>query len=72
MKLNSAAVPATDYLRALEQIPPLADSLDDTLAGYDAVVDGPGKFIMLRWDVGNAEDTELRPVDPPLPLDLTA
>ena len=35
-----------------------------------AVLDGPGKFIMLRWDVGNAEDTELRPVDPPLDLDI--
>jgi hypothetical protein len=34
------------------------------------VLDGPGKFIMLRWDVGNAEDTELRPVDPPLDLDI--
>jgi ureidoglycolate lyase len=35
------------------------------------VLDGPGKFIMLRWDVGNAEDTELRPVHPPLAIDLT-
>ena len=32
------AVPATDYLRALEQIPRLADALDDALAGFDAVL----------------------------------
>ena len=32
------ALPATDYLRALEQIPPLAEALDNTLAGFDAVL----------------------------------
>ena len=31
-------VPATDYLRALEQIPPLAEALDKVLAGFDAVL----------------------------------
>ena len=32
------AVPATDYLRALEQIPLLAEALDNTLGGFDAVL----------------------------------
>jgi ureidoglycolate lyase len=36
------------------------------------VLDGPGKFIMLRWDVGNADDTELFPLDPPIALSLDA
>ena len=37
-----------------------------------AVLDGPGKFIMLRWDVGNADDTELFPLNPPIALSLDA
>jgi ureidoglycolate lyase len=35
-----------------------------------AVLGGSGTFIMLRWDLGDAADTELRPLDPPLPLSL--
>jgi len=27
---------------------------------------------MLRWDVGNADDTELFPLDPPIALSLDA
>ena len=34
------------------------------------VIGGPGKFIMLRWDVGNSEDTEYYPVSSSIPLDL--
>jgi len=34
------------------------------------VLAGPGMFIMLRWDCGNAEDTEYFPVDPPIRLYL--
>ena len=36
------------------------------------VLDGPGMFIMLRWDCGNPDDTEYVPVEPPIFLDLTA
>lgn len=35
-----------------------------------AVLDGPGTFIMLRWDVGNDQDTELIEVVPPLAIAL--
>ena len=34
------------------------------------VLGGPGMFIMLRWDCGNAQDTEYFPVAPPLHLYL--
>lgn len=33
-----------------------------------AVLDGPGTFIMLRWDVGTAADTELHPLASPVPI----
>jgi Asp-tRNA(Asn)/Glu-tRNA(Gln) amidotransferase A subunit family amidase len=32
------AIPATDYLRALEQIPLLAEGLDNAIGGFDAVL----------------------------------
>lgn len=34
------------------------------------VLEGPGMFIMLRWDVGNSEDTEYFPVEPAILLDI--
>lgn len=34
------------------------------------VLGGAGMFIMLRWDCGDAEDTEFFPVDPPIRLFL--
>jgi ureidoglycolate lyase len=36
------------------------------------VLNGPGTFIMLRWDLGNADDTELRPLAVPIELALPA
>jgi ureidoglycolate lyase len=35
-----------------------------------AVLGGSGTFIMLRWDVGNADDTETRRLDRPWQIDL--
>jgi len=34
------------------------------------VLEGPGMFIMLRWDVGNSDDTEYFPVEPTILLDI--
>jgi len=34
------------------------------------VLGGSGMFIMLRWDCGNAEDTQYFPVEPPIRLYL--
>ena len=35
------------------------------------VIGGAGEFVMLRFDDGGAEDTELRPLTEPITVDLS-
>ena len=36
------------------------------------VLGGPGEFVMMRWDDGSAADTDLRPLDVEIEVDLGA